>query len=69
MMALFVVWIDWLTRSPWSEEEAVVEVAVRLRAVRSSVNIPLPVTARATPGVVEPMPTKSEDVDKTTVAP
>ena len=56
IMALAVVSKDWATVNPCKDEEAVVEVAVKLRAVTLPVNTPAPVTPKGVPGDVVPMP-------------
>ena len=56
IMALAVVCKDWATVKPCRVEEAVVDVAVKLRAVTLPVNTPAPVTPNGVPGLVVPMP-------------
>ena len=55
--------------NPPNVEVPVVLVATKYGAVTEPVKIPAPVTASGTPGVVEPIPTKSDEVTSVTVVP
>ena len=51
-----MVW-ESATVRPWNVEDAEVDVAMNCGAVTGPVNTPAPVTERAVPGVVVPIPT------------